>query len=277
MGTAKRERQKANRQLRLEELQKVKRKEKAKRTTVRLVALGLAFVAIAVVAALALRNNDSSSSSDTTLAPANSSVTDSTAGGSTTTAATIPAAEPVCPKADGSSPKTLRFSAVPTMCIDATKTYVAKVETNKGTFEITLDAKQAPKTVNNFVFLSRYHFYDGVAFHRVIPGFVVQGGDATGNPPGTGGPGYEFVDELTGLTKASYVPGTVAMANSGPNTNGSQFFIVTGSTWSGEAAYSVFGKISSGMDTVTAIEKVGSASGTTSEPVSITTVTITER
>jgi cyclophilin family peptidyl-prolyl cis-trans isomerase len=164
------------------------------------------------------------------------------------------------------------------MCIDPTKTYTANVSTNKGDFVITLDASKAPKTVNNFVVLSRYGFYDGVAFHRIIPGFVVQGGDATGDPPGSGGPGYTFADELP--KAGEYKLGSVAMANSGPDTNGSQFFIITGDQGvSLSPNYSLFGQVTTGFDTtVKALENAGNVdgSGTPTEPVYITKVTITE-
>jgi len=146
------------------------------------------------------------------------------------------------------------------MCINTSASYTAVVKTDVGTFDIALDAKAAPKTVNNFVFLARYHFYDGVIFHRVMPGFVVQGGDPTGT--GTGGPGYTFADELP--KAGSYKLGSVAMANIGkPNTNGSQFFIVVGTQ--GEQlppSYSLFGQVTSGMSVVQKIASDGSASGT---------------
>src|SRR5436853_5066977 len=110
------------------------------------------------------------------------------------------------------------------MCIDPDKRYIAEMATTKGTMTIELDPKRAPKTVNNFVFLSRYHFYDGVSFHRIIPGFVVQGGDPLGT--GAGDPGYKFADELP--KAGDYQVGSFAMANSGPNTNGSQFLVIDG-------------------------------------------------
>ncbi|TAN29680.1 MAG: peptidylprolyl isomerase [Actinomycetota bacterium] len=146
------------------------------------------------------------------------------------------------------------------MCINTSANYTAVVKTDVGTFDIALDAKAAPKTVNNFVFLARYHFYDGVIFHRVMPGFVVQGGDPTGT--GTGGPGYTFADELP--KAGSYKLGSVAMANTGsPGTNGSQFFIIVGTQ--GEQlppSYSLFGQVTSGMDIVQKIAADGSTSGT---------------
>lgn len=158
------------------------------------------------------------------------------------------------------------------MCITSGKTYVAVIKTDVGTFDITLDSKAAPITVNNFVFLARYHFYDGIIFHRVIPGFVVQGGDPLGT--GAGGPGYKFKDELP--KAGAYKLGSVAMANSGPNTNGSQFFIVTGP--SGEQLpplYSLFGQVTSGMSVVNKIAADGSASGTPSPVHHMISVAIT--
>jgi cyclophilin family peptidyl-prolyl cis-trans isomerase len=179
-----------------------------------------------------------------------------------------------CPPVEGSSERVTRFSAPPPMCIDPAKTYAAKVVTDVGEFTIALDAAKAPTTVNNFVVLSRYHFYDGVGFHRVIKGFMAQGGDPQGT--GSGGPGYEFKDELP--EPGQYAVGSVAMANAGPNTNGSQFFIVTGDD--GVALrpdYSLFGQVSEGMDTVRAIEADGTTGeGTPSKIHTITSVTITE-
>src|ERR1019366_2623417 len=99
-----------------------------------------------------------------------------------------------CPPADGSAPKTQRFDGPPPMCIDLSKRYTAEMVTSKGTMVFALDAVSAPRTVNNFVFLARYHYFDGIAFHRIIPGFVLQGGDPEGT--GAGGPGYRFEDEL---------------------------------------------------------------------------------
>ena len=178
-----------------------------------------------------------------------------------------------CPAADGSSPKKQRFDGPPPMCVDPSKTYTAEMVTSKGTMVIALDPLGAPKTVNNFVVLARYHYYDGIIFHRVIPGFMLQGGDPDGR--GTGGPGYKFADELP--KPGRYEIGSVAMANSGPNTNGSQFFIVSGSSGVGlPPLYSLFGKVVKGLDVVTAIEAAGSPSGATKEKVVIESVSITE-
>jgi peptidylprolyl isomerase len=123
------------------------------------------------------------------------------------------------------------------------------------------------------VFLARWHYYDGIVFHRIIPGFMLQGGDPEGS--GRGGPGYRFEDELP--APGRYEIGSLAMANAGPNTNGSQFFIVSGPDGTAlPPSYSLFGKVVSGLDAVKAIESVGSRSGAPSEQVVIESVTITE-
>ncbi len=180
---------------------------------------------------------------------------------------------PNIPAADGSSPKTQRFDGAPPMVIDPAKRYSAEMATSKGTLTIALDATGAPNTVNNFVFLARWHYYDDIAFHRIIPGFMAQGGDPEGS--GRGGPGYRFDDELP--APGRYEVGSVAMANAGPNTNGSQFFIVSGPDGCAlPPSYSLFGKVVRGLDVVQAIESVGSRSGAPSEEVTIDSVTISE-
>jgi cyclophilin family peptidyl-prolyl cis-trans isomerase len=142
-----------------------------------------------------------------------------------------------------------RWNAPPAIEIDPAKKYTATMNTSLGSFKIELLAKESPKTVNNFVFLARQGFYNGVIFHRIIKTFMVQTGDPTGT--GSGGPGYRFVDELP--VKHQYDPGIVAMANAGPNTNGSQFFVCTGSqskSLDGCPNYTQFGRVVEGMDTV---------------------------
>jgi cyclophilin family peptidyl-prolyl cis-trans isomerase len=143
------------------------------------------------------------------------------------------------------------YDKAPDMQIDVNKKYTAAFETSKGNFEIELYADKAPKTVNNFVVLSRDKFYDGLVFHRVIKDFMIQGGDPQGS--GMGGPGYKFEDEFNDvkLTK-----GVLAMANSGPNTNGSQFFIVTAEAtdWL-DGKHTAFGKVISGLDVVMSIQE----------------------
>jgi cyclophilin family peptidyl-prolyl cis-trans isomerase len=134
------------------------------------------------------------------------------------------------------------------MSLDASKAYEATLHSNRGDITIRLRSEHAPVTVNNFVFLARDGFYDGVIFHRVVPGFVIQGGDPTGT--GRGGPGYRFPDELEG--EGAYRRGIVAMANAGPDTNGSQFFICLADVGLPHA-YTIFGEVTDGMETVDAI------------------------
>ena len=178
-----------------------------------------------------------------------------------------------CPAPDGSSPKTQRFDGPPPVCIDPEHRYSAEMVTSKGTMTISLDPLAAPKTVNNFVFLARYHYFDGIVFHRVIPGFVLQGGDPTGT--GTGGPGYRFEDELP--KPGRYELGSLAMANAGPNTNGSQFFVISGPSGARlPPQYSLFGKVVKGMEVVSAIDSIGTSSGKPKERVLIESVTVTE-
>jgi len=177
------------------------------------------------------------------------------------------------PAADGSSPKRQKFDGEPPLFIDPAKRYTAEMVTSKGTMVISLDPLAAPKTVNSFVFLARYHYFDGIVFHRVIPGFVLQGGDPTGT--GTGGPGYKFADELPKAGR--YELGSLAMANAGPNTNGSQFFIISGPSGVRlPPQYSLFGKVVSGSDVIATIDGIGTQSGTPKEKVVIESVTITE-
>ena len=135
------------------------------------------------------------------------------------------------------------------MTIDSGKHYVATIETEKGNIGLELFAGDVPVTVNNFVFLAQEGFYDGTTFHRVIPGFMAQGGDPTGT--GTGGPGYRFADEFT---KHTHVTGALSMANAGPNTNGSQFFITYGPQHHLDGKHSVFGQLVDGMDVLEAFK-----------------------
>jgi cyclophilin family peptidyl-prolyl cis-trans isomerase len=180
---------------------------------------------------------------------------------------------PECPAADGSSKQQRKFSGEPPMCIDPNKRYTATMVTSKGEIVISLDPIGAPKTVNNFVFLARYHYYDGLTFHRIIPGFVLQGGCPEGS--GRGGPGYRFADELP--KPGRYQIGSLAMANAGPNTNGSQFFIISGPDGAGlPPQYALFGAVVKGGDVVETIDALGTRSGTPTENVVIESVTISE-
>jgi cyclophilin family peptidyl-prolyl cis-trans isomerase len=167
-----------------------------------------------------------------------------------------------------------QYAAPPAMQIDPSKAYTATLETSQGTFEADLFPAQAPATVNSFVFLAREGFFDGTTFHRIIPGFVIQGGDPTGT--GSGGPGYRFADELDNDLR--YEEGTLAMANAGPNTNGCQFFVIEGPQGMRlPKAYTIFGKVSQGMDVVHAIAGVPTgAMDRPTTPVTIDRVTIAE-
>jgi cyclophilin family peptidyl-prolyl cis-trans isomerase len=183
-------------------------------------------------------------------------------------------ATPTAPAVDGSSPQQRKFDEAPPMVIDPNKRYVATMTTSHGTMVFALDPLAAPKTVNSFVFLARYHYYDGIVFHRIIPGFVLQGGDPTGT--GSGGPGYRFEDELP--KPGRYQVGSLAMANSGPDTNGSQFFVISGPDGVRlPPLYSHFGDVVSGLDVIERIDAVGTRSGTPTEQVVIESVTIEEK
>jgi cyclophilin family peptidyl-prolyl cis-trans isomerase len=181
-------------------------------------------------------------------------VTSSGGDNKTKVAATTEGAAP-CPKLTD-QPRVATFKAPQRKCINTKHSYHAKIETDAGTFTVALDTVRAPTTVNNFVVLARYHFYDGLTFHRVVQDFGIQGGDPEGT--GRGGPGYNFADES--LAGTSYPAGSIAMANSGPNTNGSQFFVVT--TDAGgknlQPLYNRFGTVTAGMDVV---KKIGQDAG----------------
>jgi peptidylprolyl isomerase len=176
------------------------------------------------------------------------------------------------PALDGSAPRKQEFSSPPEMGIDTSKRYTATVDTNMGEIVIALDAINAPITVNNFVFLALHHYYEGVIFHRIIKGFVLQGGDPTGT--GRGGPGYRFPDEPV---KQRYQLGSLAMANAGANTNGSQFFVISGADGVRlPPQYNHFGQVVKGLDVVEAIQNVETdRSDRPREDVVINSVTIT--
>lgn len=164
-----------------------------------------------------------------------------------------------------------QYASAPELTIDLGTAYTAVLRTNHGDITIEFDAERSPQTVNNFVFLARDGFYDGVIFHRVVPGFVIQGGDPTGT--GRGGPGYRFRDELEG--DGGYGRGVVAMANAGPNTNGSQFFICLENVGLPHA-YTIFGKVTDGMDAVDAIAAQPRSGEKPIEDCTIHSVEITE-
>jgi cyclophilin family peptidyl-prolyl cis-trans isomerase len=163
------------------------------------------------------------------------------------------------------------YASPPAMALQPGKKYNASIETSAGTMTAELFAEETPKTVNNFVFLARDGFYDGVIFHRVIRGFMIQGGDPTGT--GRGGPGYQFADEPV---SRPYKRGTLAMANAGKNTNGSQFFVMH-ADYGLPPNYTIFGRLTGGEDVLDKIATAQTgAQDRPANPVSITRVTITE-
>jgi cyclophilin family peptidyl-prolyl cis-trans isomerase len=263
----KRQRQKAGRQARQQAVQSYQKRRARRRTGVTMVVLLAVLALIAGVTGLF-----SGSSSDKKVSSSSSSsVTTPEAAKGASVKGDTP-----CPKADGTSPRTTTFAKAPPVCIDPNKTYTATMKTSQGTMTIALDAKQAPKTVNNFVVLARYHFFDGLTFHRVVPGFVIQGGDPQGT--GQGGPGYQFSDELP--KAGQYKIGSLAMANSGANTNGSQFFVITGPQGVQlPPQYSLFGQVTDGIDTAQKIDALGDAgapNGAPKQKVTIDSLTIAE-
>ena len=179
-----------------------------------------------------------------------------------------------CPPADGAAERRIEFDEPPPMCIDPTRSYTARIDTTMGSLTVALDPVKAPKTVNNFVVLARYRYYEGVIFHRIIEGFMCQGGDPTGT--GRGGPGYRFADELP--APGEYQVGSVAMANAGPDTNGSQFFVVSGPSGVGlPPQYSLFGQVTEGLDVLDAMQSVDTdRSDRPHTDIVIESVTITE-
>lgn len=263
MGTDKRERQKQNRAMRREEELKRERNKAVKRRVVRIsIAVFAALAGVVFIAWLGGAFDGGGTSPATTAPPAG----DETATGAEGDAAVG------CPDPEGESQRR-QFDAPPPMCLEDGVQYSAVVTTNFGSYTIELDAEAAPLTVNNFVVLARYRYFDDTRCHRIIPGFVVQCGDPTAT--GTGGPGYRFDDELP--EAGAYELGSVAMANSGPNTNGSQFFVISGPQ--GEAlppAYSLFGQVVDGLDVIAELDEVGSADGTPVQPVQIRSIEIIE-
>ena len=247
----------------------------------------VAAVVIALIAVLTavLSNGGGKTAAGTT--------TVSSASTTTTTAPTTTTSPPVsvplvnapakvgCPNLNGSSPHYTHFSAAPPMCINPAKDYTADMVTDAGTITIKLLAAQNPTTVNNFVFLAGYHFFNGTAFHRVCTAFINQGGDPTGT--GTGGPGYSFNG---GAPKSAsvYTAGALAMANSGtPSSDGSQFFFIVGAGGKELSAnYSYFGQVASGLSVVNSINAAGTSPAATNDQCppkvvhKIVKVTITE-
>ena len=288
MGTAKRERQKARRKARLEVEEKAAKRKKSIRRGIIIAIVAVVLIGISYL--IFGTGNSSSSTSTTTSSSTTTAASTTTTGASTTTttagSTTGTTLAPVvdtagyttsanCPSNFSAPLKKKTYSSAPPQTINKSATYTATVTTDIGPFTIKLNPQLAPVTVNNFVFLAEQHFYDCVVFHRVIPSFVDQTGDPTGT--GTGGPGYKFKDELPPTANPQYPLGSVAMANSGPSTNGSQFFIVTGAQ--GESLqpnYSLFGQVTSGLPVLETINKDGSSSGTPVKLHRIVSISVTE-
>ena len=279
MGTDKRERQKANRQLKLEELARDARKAKTKKRGLQ---IGVGVPALIVAVFLLVRLFGSDTSSTPTSATTTTVATD--VGLPSTTIGTPPATDASgaypCPAADGTAPRVVAFKAAAPSCIAVGKTYTALIETNKGSYTVALDAVNSPLNVNQFVYLARYHFYDGTPCHRAIKDFMVQCGDPTGT--GSGGAGISVPVEAPKSGK--YALGTVAMAKaSGATTNDSQFFVITGDAGVAlPAEYSLLGQVTDGFDTSVrgleaAADPAASNGVPTKEPIFITKVTITEQ
>lgn len=227
-------------------------------------------VACAALATLAACGSDSKAASDTA-APTTTAGSAGSTPGTGSTAGTTP-----CAPADGSAKKQQIFTAGPPMCLQNGKGYVATITTNHGVLHVTLRPDIAPITVNSFVNLARYHYFDGTTCHRAIKNFVVQCGDPTAT--GTGGPGYSFKDELTKIEP--YRIGSVAMANSGPDTNGSQFFIITGTQGTAlPPNYTLFGGVNNeDLGVVASLDQLGNpADGPPLQPIDITSITIEEK
>ena len=251
-----------------------------RRTTV--IVFAIAIIVGIIALAGGFSGSSPKSASTTTTTTSSSSPTTTTTYKAAQVALNQVSAAAGCPSNPYQALTKPQWKNPPKMTIDSSKTYLATVKTDIGTFVITLDSKESPVAVNSFVFLAQHKLFNCVIFHRVIPGFVVQGGDPTGT--GTGGPGYEFAEAGPPTASPQYPLDSVAMANSNnpsthdPNTNGSQFFVVTGSQ--GEALpsdYVLFGKVTSGMSVIQKINNDGSSAGV---PPTLThrmlTVTISE-
>lgn len=260
MPTEKRARQKAARREKLAQQQR----ETKRRQLLRRSAWVVALTVVVIGSVWGLTGSSPSAPSTTTKATTSTggSTTTTTATGSATTqaAANSLAVAAGCPAKPTTRVNNLQWSSAPPMTINTTATYYAHFETTAGNFTVALNPKEAPQTVNNFVFLASHEYYDCVIFHRVIPGFMLQGGDPTGT--GMGGPGYTIADEFptkTANAAVQYPLYSIAMANTGAaHSGGSQFFIITGAE--GEAlpnSYSLFGSLISGTDTAMKINNDG--------------------
>lgn len=309
MGTAKRERQKANRQQRLEELARSSRREKTRRRGLTITVVVVGGLLLLFGLARVFGGDDEATTPTITLAPGSSVDTASTTptgsteppttdpsstdpASSTTEAPSTTAAPSTtvafaygtapCPAEDGSTALPDSFEGAPELCIDPAASYTAEVTTNFGSFTIELDPASAPGNVNNFVTLARYGYYAGTECHRVLADFVVQCGRPTGDPAtAEEAPGYSVGDELP--AEGEYAEGVVAIANTGqPDTGGGQFFIITGPEGASlPPQYTIIGRVTRGYDsTVRVLEGLAdplAANGVPPlEPIEIESVTITE-
>lgn len=291
MATDKRERQRANRQAKLERQEKAVQNDQRRGVIYTGAIIALAILGGAALFWFATRddnpeitgNDDQEIVDETTDELADEATTTTTGEPVLESAVSLPElggaidGEADCPADDGSSERITSFSDEPPMCIDSAKSYSAVIKTNLGDIAVDLYADKAPSTVNNFVFLSRYHYYEGAPFHRIIEDFMIQGGDAVGPAPGTGSPGYAIDEEPPEV--GEYKVGSLAMAKTAaPKSTGSQFFIVTGAQ--GEALppqYSLFGEVTEGMEVVESIEGIPTTpADAPTEEIFIESVTITE-
>jgi cyclophilin family peptidyl-prolyl cis-trans isomerase len=250
-----------------------RRKQRMQRTVGGIV---VAVVLVALVLAAVGGGGDDGDGDDTADTADTADGSETTEPDSTPTEGATDLAEPECPGPEKPSQRPAGFTGAPPDCLTDGVDYSAVMVTSQGEITFDLLEDEAPATVNSFVFLARWGWYDGDDFHRVIQGFMNQGGDPIAE--GTGGPGYTFPDELPSSVE-EYVPGTVAMANSGPDTNGSQFFMCVGCDQLPTPGYSIFGQVTAGLDVVEAINALGAPpgqSGPPSPPVTIESVTIVE-
>ena len=271
MGTEKRERQKQNRQQRLSELAVQQKRAKVKKRGLQF-GIGIPAVVLALFLIVnVFAGDDSSGPTDEALKEEIQTLLGATTlpeGETAESASTIPATtvpgktisgDTPCPKADGTEARVTKFEKAPPMCIDAAKTYTAVFDTSEGEIEVLLDTAKTPKTVNNFVVLARYKYYDGTTIFRTDPSIdIIQGGGLTN----TDDPGYTIEDEGNGY---KYVEGDLAMARTmEPNSAGGQWFFVTGpnaAALDGQGTYVNFGKVASGLDVVKGVLALNSGSG----------------
>ena len=258
MSNNKRERQRAHRQAQADAAQQAQKSSKRTKIVIRWVAIAAAVLIVAFL--WSLTGNDDPSQTPDTAADASIGAEALGIEG--------------CPAVDGSSDRQTQFKTPPKLCIDTGQLYSAEFATTSGNFTVLLDPTLDSRSVNNFIFLARHHAYDGTIFHRVIDQFVIQGGDVEGLN-GRGGPGYKFTGAYG--PEEGYLVGSLAMANQGnPNTNGSQFFIVTGPFGASlDPNYSLMGHVVAGLDVALAIQKVETDSQDLPvKPVLISSVTI---